>query len=112
MMLQSHWVEKRTPHQSVLKVYANSTYQNCLHQNRIFDEEYDSDGDRVPWCDVIGIEGEQDYDEDEIPKIEVEGVIEEDDVNVSEACPVDTDSANKEAEDPPTLPVDNHISIE
>ena len=28
---------------------------------------YDSDGDGGPWCDVIGLEGEQDYAEDEIP---------------------------------------------
>ena len=77
-----------------------------------FDEEYDSDGDRVPWCDVIGLEGEQDYDKDEIPEIQVEGVIEDKYVNVRETCPVDTDSENKEAEDPPTLPVDDHISIE
>ena len=70
-----------------------------------FDEGYDSDGERGPWCDVIGLKGEQDYDEDEIPEIQVEGVIEEEDVNTSEACPVDTDSANKETEDPPPLPV-------
>ena len=29
-----------------------------------FDEGYDSGGERGPWCDVIGLEGEQDYDED------------------------------------------------
>ena len=37
---------------------------------------------------------------------------EEEDVNVSEDCPVDTDSANKETEDPPPLTVDDHIPIE
>ena len=42
-----------------------------------FDEGYDSDGERVPWCDVIGLGGEQDYDEDEIPEIHIDGVIEE-----------------------------------
>ena len=57
-----------------------------------FDEGYDSDGERVPWCDVIALEGEY--------------------VNVSEDCPVDTDSANKESEYPPPIPVDNHIPIE
>ena len=61
-----------------------------------FDEGYDSDGERGPWCDVIGLEGEQDYDEYEIPEIQVEGVIKEEYVNVSESCPVDTDSVNKE----------------
>ena len=50
-----------------------------------FDEEYDSDGERGPWCVVIGLKGEQDYDEDEIPDTQVEGVIKEEDVNVSEA---------------------------
>ena len=73
---------------------------------------YDSDGERGPWCDVIGLEGEQDYDEDEIPEIQVEGVIGEDDVKVSESCTVDTDISNKEIDDPPTLPVDYHIPIE
>ena len=63
-------------------------------------------------CGVIGLEGEQDYDKDEIPEIQVEGVIKEEGVNVSEACPVDTDSENKVTEDPPTLPVDDHIPIE
>ena len=77
-----------------------------------FDEGYDSDGERGPWCGVIGLEGEKDYDEDEIPETQVEGVTEEEDVNVREDCPVDTDSANKETEDPPPLPVDNHIPIE
>ena len=61
-----------------------------------FDEGYDSDGERGPWCDVIDLEGEQDYDEDEIFEIQVEGVLEEEDFNVSESCPVDADSANKE----------------
>ena len=73
---------------------------------------YDSDGERGPWCDVIDLEGEQDYDEDEIPETQVVGVIKEEDVNVSEYCPVDTDSANKETEYPPPLPVDYHIPIE
>ena len=77
-----------------------------------FDERYDSDGDRGPKCDVIGLEGEQDYDEYEIPEIQVEDVIEEEDVNVSEVCPVDTDSENKETEYSPPLPVDTHIPIE
>ena len=36
-----------------------------------FDEGYDSDGERVPWWDVMGLEGEQDYDEDEIPETQV-----------------------------------------
>ena len=76
-----------------------------------FDEGYDSDGERGPWCDAIGLEGEQDYDEDEIHEIQVEGFMEEEDVNVSEVCPVDTDNANKETEDPPPLPVDDHIPI-
>ena len=35
------------------------------------DEGYNSDGERGPWCDVIGLEGEQDYDEDEIPETQV-----------------------------------------
>ena len=70
-----------------------------------FDDGYDSDGERGPWCDVIGLEGEQDYDEDEIPEIQVEGVMEEEDVNVSEACSIDT-------EDTPPLPADDHIPIE
>ena len=77
-----------------------------------FDEGYDSDGERGPWCDVIGLEGEQYYDEDEIPEIQVEGVIEDEDVDVSKACPVDTDSANKETKDLPLLPLDDHIPIE
>ena len=77
-----------------------------------FDEGYDSDGGRGPWCDVIDLEGEQDCDEYEIPKTQVEGFIEEEYVNVSEDCPVDTDSANKESEYPPPIPVDNHIPIE
>ena len=77
-----------------------------------FGEGYNSDGDRGPWCDLIGLKGEQDYDEDEIHKTQVEGVIEEEGVNVSEDCAVDTDSANKETEDPPPLPVDYHITIE
>ena len=47
-----------------------------------FDEGYDSDGERGPWCDVIGLEGRQDYDEDEIPEIQVKGVTKEEDVNV------------------------------
>ena len=47
-----------------------------------FDEGYNSDGERGPWWDVIGLEGEQYYDEDEIPEIQVEGVLEEEDVNV------------------------------
>ena len=67
---------------------------SSLEQN--FDEGYDSDGQRGPWCDAIGLEREQDYDEDEIPETKVEGVIKEEDVNVSKECPVDTDSANKE----------------
>ena len=77
-----------------------------------FDEGYKSDGERGPWCDVIGLKGEKNYDEYAIPEIQVEGVIEEEDVNVSKACPVDTDSANKETEDPPPLQVDDHIIIE
>ena len=77
-----------------------------------FDEGYDSDDERDPWCDVIGLKGEKDYDEDEIPETQVEGLIKEEDVNVSKECPVDTDSANKETEDPPPLPVDDHILIE
>ena len=60
-----------------------------------FYERYDSDGERSPWCDVIGLEGGKYSDEDEIPETQVEGVIEEEDVNVSEDFPVDTDSANK-----------------
>ena len=40
-----------------------------------FGEGYDSDGERGPWYDVIGLEGEQDYDKDEIPETQVEGVI-------------------------------------
>ena len=77
-----------------------------------FDEGYDNDGEGGLWCDLIGLEEEQDYDECEIPETQVEGVIKEEDVNVSEDCPVETDSANKEIEDPPPLPVDGHISIE
>ena len=77
-----------------------------------FDERYNSDGERGPWCDVIGLEGEQDYDEDDITETQVEGVIEEEDVNIGEDCPVDTASANKETEDPPPLPVDDHTLIE
>ena len=77
-----------------------------------FDEGYYSDGEKGPWCDVIGLEGEQDYDEDEILGIQVEGVIEEEDVIFSKACTIDTDSENKETEDPPPIPVDNHIPIE
>ena len=46
------------------------------------------------------------------PETQVEGVIEEEDVNVSKDCHVDTYSANKEAEDPPPLTVDDHIPIE
>ena len=88
----------------------NLSKLSALESN--FDGGYDSDGDRGPWCDVIGLEGEQYYDEDEISETQVEGVIEEEDVNVSEECPVDTDSANKETEDPPTLPVYDHIPIE
>ena len=38
--------------------------------------------------------------------------MEEEDVNVSKACPVDTDIKNKETEDSPPLPVENHIPIE
>ena len=76
-----------------------------------FDEGYNSDGERGPWCDLIGLEGEQYYDEDEIPETQVEGVIEEEDVNVSKDCPVDSDSGNKETEYPPPLPVDDHITI-
>ena len=59
------------------------------------DEEYDSDGERGPWCDVVGLEGEKYYDRDEIPETQVEGVIKEEDVIVSEDCPVDNNSANK-----------------
>ena len=77
-----------------------------------FDQGYDSDGERGPCCGVIGIEGEKDYDEDEIPETQVEGVIEEEYVKVREDCPVDTDIANKETEDPPPLTVDDHIPIE
>ena len=44
--------------------------------------------------------------------MQVEGLIKEEDVNVRKACPVDTNSANKETEDPPNLPVDDHIPIE
>ena len=40
-----------------------------------FYEGYDSDGDRGPWCDLIGLGEEQYYDEDEIPEIQVEFVI-------------------------------------
>ena len=40
-----------------------------------FDEGYGSDGEKSPWCDVFGLEGEQDYDKDEIPETQVEGVI-------------------------------------
>ena len=61
-----------------------------------FDEGYDSDGERGPWCDIIALEGEQDYDEYEIHEAQVEGVIKEEDVNISEEFPVETDSANKE----------------
>ena len=32
---------------------------------------YNSYGERGPWCDVIGLEGEQDYDEYEIAEIQV-----------------------------------------
>ena len=77
-----------------------------------FDEGYNIDSERGPWCDVIGLEGEQYYDEDEIPETQVEGVIEEEDVNVRKDCPIETDSANKETEDPPPLPVDDQIPIE
>ena len=77
-----------------------------------FDKGCDSGGERGPWCDVIGLEGDQDYDEDEIPEMQVEGVIEEEDVNVSEAYPFDTGNANKETEDHPSLQVDDHIPIE
>ena len=76
------------------------------------DEGYNSDGERGPWCDVIGLAGEQYLDEYEIPETQVEGVIEEEYVKVREDCPVDTDIANKETEDPPPIPVDNHIPIE
>ena len=77
-----------------------------------FDEGYNSDGERGPWCDADGLKGEQDYYEDEIPEIKVEGVIKEEDFNVSKACPIDTDSENRETEDPPPLRVDDHIPIE
>ena len=77
-----------------------------------FDEGYNSDGERGTWCGAIGLKGGQGYDEDKIPEIQVEGFIKEEDVNVSEACPVDTDIENKETEDPPPLPVDDHIPIE
>ena len=76
-----------------------------------FDQGYDSDGERGPYCDVIGLEGEQDYDEDDIPETQVEGVIEEGGVNFSEAYHVDTDNANKETQATPPLIVDNHIPI-
>ena len=56
---------------------------------------YDSDGERGPWCDAIGLEGEQDYDEDEIPETQVGVVIKEEDFIVSEDCPVDTDRQMK-----------------
>ena len=42
-----------------------------------FDERDNSDGESGPWCDVIGLEGDQYYDEDEIPETQVEGVIKE-----------------------------------
>ena len=41
-----------------------------------FDDGYGSGGERGPWCDVIGLEGEQDHDEYEMPETQVEGVIE------------------------------------
>lgn len=47
-----------------------------------FDQGCDSDDERGPWYDVIGLKGEQDYEEDEIPKIQVEVVIKDKDVNV------------------------------
>ena len=50
-----------SPHQ------VNLSKLSSLESN--FDEGYNSDGERGPWCDVIGLEGEQDYDEDEIPEI-------------------------------------------
>ena len=89
---------------------ANLSKLYSLKQN--FDEGYDSDGGRGPWCDVIDLEGEQDCDEYGIPETQVEGFIEEEYVNVSEDCPVETDSAKKETEDLPPLPVDDHIPIE
>ena len=76
-----------------------------------FDEGYDSDDERGPWCDVIGLEGEKYYDEDDIPEIQVEGVIKKEDVNINEACPIDTDRENKETEYPPPLPVEDHIPL-
>ena len=76
------------------------------------DEGCDSYDERGLWCDVIGLEGEKDYDENEIPEMQVEGVIEEEDVYVSKDCIFYTDSANKETEYPPPLPVDDHIPIE
>ena len=60
-----------------------------------FDGGCDSNGERGPWCDVIGLKGEQYYDEDEIPETQVEGVIKDEDVNISKDCSVDTDIANK-----------------
>ena len=62
------------------------------------------------WCNWP--KRKQDYDEDEIPETQVESVIEEEDVHISADCPVDTDSANKETEDPTPLPVGYHIPVE
>ena len=36
-----------------------------------FGEGYNSGGERVPWCDVIGLEGGQDYDEDDVHKMKI-----------------------------------------
>lgn len=83
---------------------------NLLHQSSLeskFDEVYNSDEERGPWCDIIGLDGEQDYEEYEIAEIQVEGVIKDEDINISKAYPADTD----EMEDNPSLLVDKHIPI-
>ena len=65
-------IEPKSPRQ------VNLSKLSSLESN--FDEGYDIDGERGPWCNVIGLEGEQYYDEDEIFEIQVEGVIEVEDV--------------------------------
>jgi len=77
-----------------------------------FDERYNSDGDKCPWCDVFAIEGEQDHEEDEIPEIQIEGISKKQDVNASKSYPINTDTVEKENGHNPSLPVDDDMFIE